>query len=74
MCVECRTFITNEKGHQVRIFLDEDNRIVCVGIKLEDNGKKTYYNANPDKLTFFGKRCYPTYAGSTELIVLLAHE
>lgn len=47
----------------MRIFLDDDGGIVCVGIKVDEWGKKTYYNANPDRLYFFGKRCYPSYAG-----------
>ena len=58
----------------MRIFLGEQGNIVCLAINETKNGRKVYYEADPHALLFFGRRCYPTFAGSNELVVLTAYD
>ena len=58
----------NDKVH---IYLNENGDAEAVGERTVENGAKSYYSVDTDKLWFKDYRCYTTLAQENELIVLL---
>jgi hypothetical protein len=52
ICIKCRSFIRDEYGNQIKIYLDENSDIVCLGIlpKGGDSKKNSYYLTDHTKL------------------------
>lgn len=71
--MKCRGFLRDEHGNQTKIFLDEEGRIVCLGIKAKELGEKqlVYYYTDYMKLEASGYPAFGTFGGDNELVVLL---
>lgn len=78
VCINCRQQIKSYDGDEVKIYLDQHGDIVCKAIKIlqgeDEKVKKVFYDVQPDQLKVFEYRCFATYSGRDELIVLLHHD
>ncbi len=40
ICVKCRKFVRDSHGNQIKIFMNEEGDVVCLGIKKDENSPK----------------------------------
>mmetsp|Transcript_46344 Transcript_46344/g.53406 ORF Transcript_46344/g.53406 Transcript_46344/m.53406 type:complete len:255 (+) Transcript_46344:16-780(+) len=70
ICLKCRNYIRTTDNKPVRLYLDEDNEIVAIA-KRFIGSQMIEYQVPFDNLRLYEKKCYATFAGENELIVLL---
>jgi hypothetical protein len=78
VCINCRNQIKTYDGDEVKIYLDQYGDIICKGVKFveDDNAMKVkhFFDVPLDQIKVFEYRCFATYSGRDELIVLLHHD
>jgi len=71
ICLRCRNFLKTANNDTVHVYLNENGDAEAVGERIIENGAKSYYCVETNKLWFKDYRCYATLAQENELIVLL---
>ena len=71
ICLACRKLIKTYDGDRVFIFLNEMDEIEVWAYTFNEKREKVWYECDPTRMLIKGYRCYASYAGETELVVLL---
>lgn len=73
ICIPCRRFIKDENNRPVTLFVAENGSIRAIAWKPGPPGgpDKIYYDVPSDRIKVFEYRCYSTFSGPNEMIVLL---
>ena len=74
ICDSCRKHLTTLEGEPAFVYMDNDGSIKCYIDKDKSKTEylgKGYVRANHNELKIFGLRCYATFSGPDELILLL---
>ena len=70
ICMRCREYIKTPDGHPVKVMLDKEENIIAL---TYDDRKQVKY-VDFQRLVIFEKECFASFAGPSELVVLLNDE
>ena len=71
ICHQCKKHLKTPLDDEAIVYMGKNGEIKCYGVKKDKNGSKTHYKNDSNNLKIFGYKCYATFSGSDELILLL---
>lgn len=73
VCHKCKVYLQTPEGKPIELISTPDHRIFAFVKQLKEGGdrKIQYVEVSYNDMRIFDKKCYATYAGEGELVVLL---